>query len=64
MDFGGNKLNFIQIGLGTNATFTQNLAGTGAWRMEVFSVHRRHRVQGIGVEHVKEIIDSLSLIHI
>ncbi len=27
IDFGGARVNFVQVGLGTNRTFIQNLAG-------------------------------------
>ena len=50
VDFDGAKLNFVQIGLGTNATFSQNLAGTKKeyswaveWLMEPFSEYHHHQ---------------------
>jgi len=50
---------FVQIGLGTNTTFVQNLAGpwrdwtrTIDWLLEATSERRARRVRGVGVEPV------------
>ena len=66
INFGGRKLHFIQIGLGTNSTIIQNLAGrhdeynniTG-WILEPCSEKRLEHIRGIAVEPVKELVDAL-----
>jgi len=62
LDFGGKKLNFVQIGLGTNSTFIQNLAGSAVeyntgieWLFQACSEHDPKRVLGIAVEPVTDL---------
>lgn len=65
-DFGGRRVNIVQVGLGTNSTFIQNL---GAERDEwdyntevllgALSETRHDYVTGIGVEPVHEHVNSL-----
>lgn len=66
LDFGGKKLNFIQIGLGTNCTFIHNLAGTQkdynksiGWYFSPSSEHEPERVLGIAVEPVASLVDAI-----
>ena len=66
MDFGGRKLNFIQIGLGTNSTFIQNLAGSEkeynnniGWLFEPSSERVPEQVLGISVEPMADLVDGL-----
>lgn len=66
MDFGGKKLNFIQIGLGTNCTFIHNLAGEKqeynkniAWLFEPTSEEDPEKVLGISIEPVADLLDAI-----
>ena len=59
--FGGCRLHVVQVGLGTNATFIQNLAGapeewdnTIAWLLETISESRPNLIKGVGVEPVED----------
>ena len=65
-NFGGEKLNFIQIGLGTNATFIQNLAGNKKthsrslhWLFQPSTEHAQDKVTGIGVEPIAHLAEAL-----
>ena len=56
----------MQIGLGTNSTFIQNLAGewhewdiSVDWLLRVSSEQRPHKVRGIAVEPVSELVANL-----
>jgi hypothetical protein len=62
-DFGGWPVNFVQIGLGTNATLIQNLAGTWGewsntieWLLQATSETRPAFVRGVAVEPVKDLV--------
>lgn len=64
--FEGGRVNVVQVGLGTNATFIQNIAGSRdewdkeiGWMMEVVSVDRSDIISGVGVEPVKEHLETL-----
>lgn len=66
LDFNGEKLHFIQIGLGTNSTVIQNLAGKKeeyskciGWLLEPCSEKQPEHVRGIALEPVKDIVDAL-----
>ena len=66
LDFEGEKINVVQIGLGTNATFIQNCAGERDdrdvnidWLQWACSEHRQNRVRGIAVEPVTELVNAL-----
>ena len=63
-DFGGQKLHFLQIGLGDNTTFVQNFAGQWSewsfsvdWLCRAASESRSDFVRGVGVEPVRHLID-------
>ena len=65
-DFGGEVVQFVQIGLGTNTTFLQNLAGswedwslTIDWLLKACSERRRNRVRGVAVEPVPDLCKAL-----
>ena len=56
-DVAGRHLHFLQIGLGTNTTFVQNIAGQFSdwsynvdWLLQAASERRGHSVRGVGVE--------------
>ena len=64
--FGGAKLHFVQIGLGTFGTFIQNLVGrhdewdkSFAWLLEAVSETRPWMFLGAAVEPVPEHVDRL-----
>ena len=64
-DFGGATVQFVQIGLGTNTTFIQNLAGPWAdwsdpidWLSSSMSETHADLVRGVAVEPVKELLDA------
>jgi len=61
MNFQNQRVQIIQVGLGTNSTFIQNLLGDRnvwcpnvAWLMESLSEARPNFIKGIGVEPVAE----------
>ena len=65
-DFGGARLHFVQIGLGTNTTFLQNLGGDWeeysrniSWLSEALSERRPEFVRGVAVEPVAELAEAL-----
>ena len=65
-DFRGASAHFVQIGLGTNTTFIQNLAGpweewTKAvdWLSAAMSETRASQVRGVAVEPVGELVKAL-----
>mmetsp|Transcript_40609 Transcript_40609/g.130670 ORF Transcript_40609/g.130670 Transcript_40609/m.130670 type:complete len:317 (+) Transcript_40609:122-1072(+) len=62
-DFGGWPVNFVQIGLGTNTTFIQNLAGTWDewtdtidWLSKATSETRPACFRGVAVEPVEDLV--------
>ena len=62
-DFKGKKLHFLQIGLGNNTTFIQNMAGPwdqwsqkAHWLVQALSEQRPECVRGVGVEPVRHLI--------
>jgi len=66
LDFEGQRINFVQIGLGTNSTFIQNCAGADGewdrgidWLLDVTSERRPHAVKGVAVEPVAEHVEAL-----
>lgn len=66
VSFFGETLNFVQIGLGTNTTFVQNLAGDQAdwsrnvgWLLEACSEWRPTQIRGIGLEPVAHLVEAL-----
>jgi len=66
LNFRGARLHFVQIGLGTNSTFIQNAAGDSwewdkgcDWLLQAASETRRHKVRGVAVEPVSELVDKL-----
>ena len=66
LDFKKNKLNFIQIGLGTNCTFVHNLAGDKsdynnalAFFFEPSTEKRLEHVLGISVEPVARLVENI-----
>ncbi len=66
VNFGGKRVNVVQVGLGTNSTFMQNLAGephewdsNTAWLMETVVEKRAERITGVGVEPVEEHLRAL-----
>lgn len=65
-DFKGEKIQFVQVGLGTNSTFIQNLAGRKKdWDASIHSLltstseRQPDRIQGIAVEPIAELVDGL-----
>jgi hypothetical protein len=65
-DFQGKILNFIQVGLGTNSTFVQNLGGDKKdWDASIWSLLkaasevRPHHVRGLAIEPISELVDAL-----
>jgi len=65
-DFVGEVVQFVQIGLGTNTTFIQNLAGswddwslTIDWLLKACSERRGNHVRGVAVEPVPELCKAL-----
>ena len=65
-DFKGKRINFVQIGLGTNSTFIQNCGGQWHewdknidWLLWACSEHQQDKVRGIAVEPVAELVDAL-----
>ena len=66
LDFEGERINFVQIGLGTNSTFIQNCGGQWHewdknidWLLWACSEHQQDKVRGIAVEPVAELVDAL-----
>lgn len=64
LDFGGARVSFVQIGLGTNCTFVQHLVGEEAdrvipWLLEAASEHHPLRIRGVAVEPVAELVEDL-----
>ena len=66
LDFKKKKLNFIQIGLGTNCTFVHNLAGDKsdynnalAFFFEPSTEKRLEHVLGISVEPVARLVENI-----
>jgi len=64
-DFNGSRLNFVQVGLGTNSTFIQNLAGPRKAfdnnidsLLKASSETRPSCVKGIAVEPVRSLVES------
>ena len=62
-DFAGRRLHFLQIGLGTNTTFLQNIAGGFSewsqdvqWLLAAAGQRRGQRIRGVGVEPVRHLI--------
>ena len=65
-DFAGKRIHVVQVGLGTNSTFIQNLGGlqrdwcaTIDWLMETVSEGSPARVNGVGVEPVAEHAEAM-----
>lgn len=65
-DFAGRRVNVVQIGLGTNSTFMQNLAGPSdewndgiSWCLEVTSEASPERITGVAVEPMLEHSQAL-----
>ena len=65
VEFGGGWVHFVQIGLGTNTTFVQNLVGCWedwsysiAWLMNAASEQRRGHVCGVAVEPVGHLAQA------
>lgn len=65
-DFQGEQLHFIQIGLGNNTTFIQNLAGSDDcwsrqvdWLLSACSEVRPDEVRGLAVEPVRHHAEAL-----
>ena len=65
-DFDGARVHFVQIGLGTNTTFVQNLRGDWgewseniSWLSEALSERRPQLVRGVAVEPVAELAEAL-----
>ena len=67
-NYGGQKLHFVQIGLGTNTTFIQNLVGDSTlWSSKVHFLFRQsslwdqdlHFTRGIAVEPVLSLVEDL-----
>ena len=66
IDFNGRRIQVVQVGLGTNSTFVQNLSGAQAvWNknisclLETVTETRPWLIEGIGVEPVKEHAEKL-----
>lgn len=66
LDFEAGRINFVQIGLGTNSAFIQNVAGEEHewdknidWLLRACSEYRQHNVRGIAVEPVSELVAAL-----
>lgn len=64
--FGGRRVHFVQIGLGTNTTFLQNLSALGEdwsytidWLLSACSERRPDKVLGISVEPSPALADRL-----
>ena len=69
MDFCSRRINVVQVGLGTNTTFLQNLAGADhewdrniAWLLEVVSDSPPQCITGVAIEPVREHIEVLRTI--
>eukprot|EP00931_Biecheleriopsis_adriatica_P043712 TRINITY_DN24978_c0_g1_i2.p1 TRINITY_DN24978_c0_g1~~TRINITY_DN24978_c0_g1_i2.p1 ORF type:complete len:347 (-),score=55.70 TRINITY_DN24978_c0_g1_i2:61-1071(-) len=65
-DLSGYQAHFVQIGLGTNTTFVQNLAGPARdwmpcidWLLSACSESRPDSVRGVAVEPVKEYAEAI-----
>ena len=65
LDFQGQRVHVVQIGLGTNSTVIQNLAGAWhewcssiSWLMDSISERRRSELRGIAVEPVKKLLSA------
>ena len=68
VQFEHERINFVQIGLGTNSTFVHNLAGQDSdwdnnveWLMAAMRQRDPLLVRGIAVEPVSELVKELSL---
>ena len=66
LDFEGERINFVQIGLGTNSTFIQNCGGQWHewdknidWLLWACSEHQQDKVRGIAVEPMDKLVDAL-----
>lgn len=66
LDFQQERINFVQIGLGTNSTFIQNVAGERHewdknvdWLLRASSEQRPEEIKGIAVEPVSELVAAL-----
>ena len=74
-NFGGKRIHAVQVGLGTNSTFVQNLGGlqqdwcaTMDWLLETVSEHNPEWLTGVGVElaaepcpsHASHLIEALA----
>ena len=67
VQFEHERINFVQIGLGTNSTFLHNLAGQDSewdnnveWLMAAMRQRDPLLVRGIAVEPVSELVKELS----
>jgi hypothetical protein len=65
-DFAGRRVNVVQIGLGTNSTFVQNIAGPSdqydegiGWLLETVSEMSPQHITGVAVEPVPEHVRAL-----
>jgi len=65
-DFGGRRVHFVQIGLGNNTTFVQNLAGRKEdwhhgidWLLDSCDERRPQFVRGVAVEPVPEYAEAM-----
>jgi hypothetical protein len=68
LDFGGARVNFVQVGLGTSRTFIQNLAGESRdwdhsvdWLLKACSEDDIARFCGVAIEPVAEHVASLRI---
>jgi hypothetical protein len=66
LDLLGARVHFVQVGLGTNATFVQNLGGdpevwdrTVAWLLSACSESTPSQITGVSVEPVAELVEAL-----
>ena len=65
-DFQECPVNVVQVGLGTNATFIQNVCGSHDhwnqnihWMLKCVSERRSCAIKGIGIEPVEEHVQTL-----
>lgn len=68
-DFGRKRIHVVQVGLGTNSTFVQNLGGvkrdwcpTVDWLLETVSERNPEELTGVGVEPVAEHAEAMRAI--
>ena len=68
-NFGGNRIHAVQVGLGTNSTFVQNLGGLEEdwcanmdWLLEIVSEFKPQTFTGVGVEPVEEYVKAMRAI--